>query len=207
MDELSKAFRRFIMRDMVFILGGGSVILSFLYYFDFVEKILELRWGFYVFIAGIAYVVGYAVQDGMSLLGIVTTRDYFKPNCFVKWMYERFCGAEWRDIKPFDSVNVRIIIDEKASEGHIKRLERTTSLRQIGTTMGPCGIISAMILFSRAWKAGCGFDTTFAMVISVFSLVLICLGRLKTAQYTELKYKLHTEIEAKKIRKEGGETQ
>jgi len=197
------------MRDIVFILGGGLVIFSLLHYFDNVQKVLELRWGFYLFVGGIAYVIGYAVQDGAGLLRIVTTRDYFKANWFVKFLYERFTGQDWKDIEPFDSVKVRITIDEKASGRSIGRLERYNSLRQIGTTIGPCGLISAIIFGLHLFKAKSEFAITLTVVAFILSLLLICLGWVKTAQYMQFLYRLFIEIKDKPSKpsrsKKGGE--
>jgi hypothetical protein len=185
------------MRDIVFIIGGGLVIFSLLHYFGHVQKILDLRWGFYLFIGGVAYVIGYAVQDGAGLLRIVTTRDYFKANWFVKFLYKRHTGQDWKDIEPFDSVKVRITIDEKASGRSIGRLERYNSLRQIGTTIGPCGLISTIIFGLHLCKAKCGFEITLRVVAFILSLLLICLGWVKTAQYTQFLYRLFIEIKDK----------
>jgi len=34
MEDLINAFRKFLIRDMSFIVGGGSVIISFLFVYD-----------------------------------------------------------------------------------------------------------------------------------------------------------------------------
>ncbi len=76
MNELVKALGRFIRRDLVFIFGGASVMISFLCYYgkwDSTPKIPEPSSLWIVFGVGIAYFIGYAIQDGSSLTPFVTT--------------------------------------------------------------------------------------------------------------------------------------
>lgn len=62
MNELVKALKNFIVRDIIYILGGASVIISFLYLFgkiDIIRK--ETPTVIFLFIAGIGYVIGYSI--------------------------------------------------------------------------------------------------------------------------------------------------
>ena len=66
MNEIIKAFSRFIGRDIPYLLGGASVIFSGAYLFgiSFNEKIFT---PYLVFICGVSYVVGFAIQEVFSL--------------------------------------------------------------------------------------------------------------------------------------------
>ena len=65
MDEFIKSFKSFLYRDIFYILGGSTVILSFLYFLDLVQ-ILKLETPLLVFGIGISYVIGYTVQETFS---------------------------------------------------------------------------------------------------------------------------------------------
>ena len=79
MGELVTALRHYIARDLVFLVSGGSVVATFLYVFSPVPILSGWPTISYVLAAGIAYVVGYAVQDICSLAGFVTTAPVQKP--------------------------------------------------------------------------------------------------------------------------------
>ncbi len=71
MDELVKAFQKFLMRDLSFIIGGGAVILSSLYAFDRLPgESTSTFW--HVLGVAFAYIVGYAIQDALSLCRIIS---------------------------------------------------------------------------------------------------------------------------------------
>src|SRR5437870_4459147 len=103
MDELVKALRHFIARDLVFVVSGSAVIGAFLYRFDRLSS-LEDSWLIFGLLAGVGYFVGYALQDGLSLTHLVTTEYVQRPNRFVQWLYQRFTRTEWRQIQTVDLV-------------------------------------------------------------------------------------------------------
>lgn len=159
MNELVKAIKQFIYRDVLFILGGSSVLSTALYFLiDLDPKCLAFKdilttkgipTAVYILGAGFAFVVGYAVQDFFSVVGLVTTADRFSPNCLVKCMYERFVRTDWQDLPEFDPEDVTRKIDTIKCEQARVRLERIIALMQIGTTVGPCFLVSAVFLVLR----------------------------------------------------------
>lgn len=183
MGELVKALGRFVSRDLIFVIGGGADVLSFLYLFNRLPSPC-LPAAYYVLGAGLAYVVGYAIQDLSCIIGLSTMADYFEPNRFVRWLYRRFTAESWSDIPSFDTIVAQreVYANQTAAE----LLERVTSLRQVGTTMGPCALISSACLLTRALSSGqlhwrC-FDIGLAVAAAVLGVGLVCLGWLKGAQ-------------------------
>ena len=61
MNELAKALKHFITRDILYLIGGGSVVCAFLYLFDRLT-LSPMPTAFYYLAAGIGYAVGYASQ-------------------------------------------------------------------------------------------------------------------------------------------------
>lgn len=161
MNELAKVFKNFIYRDIVYIIGGSCVILSFLHLFDktcIIRK--DTHTAIYLFLAGLAYVIGYCVQDTASWMGIVTTSSYFKPGPIRIWFYEHFTREKWENVFPNikdqkkEDREKKIFQRLKETEFKIKKKhraehERIISLMLIGTTIGPSGLVSAFLLLCK----------------------------------------------------------
>ena len=181
MDELVKALRHFITRDLVFVVSGSAVIGALLYRFERLPR-LEDSWLIFGLLAGVGYFVGYALQDGLSLTPLVTTAYVQRPNRFVQWLYRRFTRTEWRQIHTIDLVRARErITDEKT----LARLERIITLKQVGTAGGPSVAVCAVLFLSNWWASGAVFDLAVATAGAILGPVLICLGWLKGAQQAE----------------------
>ncbi len=153
MDELAKAFKDFIARDLIFIIGGSSVVLAFLYLFDCFRPYDAFPVPYYLIAAGIAYTVGYALQDFSCLIGFVTTaRLHLKPpSCFVQCLYSRFLREEpWKNTKGLDLDRAADWIKEKPHQR--AEYERIITLMQVGTTMGPCSLVSGVLVLLKLFS-------------------------------------------------------
>ena len=181
MVELIKALGRFVARDLVFIVGGSTVILSTAYAFDRRYPV-DLPATYYLLGAAFAYVLGYAIQDLFGLTPILTMADYFQPNCFVRWLYRRFTREQWQDIPAFDPYELDVTIRARESAG-LAFLERLVSIRQVGSTMGSCMLVAAIPVYLRAFsKEGDHTDLLLAVSATVLGIGLICLSWVKAAQ-------------------------
>lgn len=152
MDELAKAFKDFIARDLIFIIGGSSVVLAFLYLFDCFHPYDRFPVPYYLIAAGIAYTIGYALQDFFCLTPLVkTTYLYPTPsNCFVQCLYSRFLrGKPWADTQGLDLDRADDWIKEKPHQR--AEYERIITLMQVGTTMGPCSLVSGVLVLLKSF--------------------------------------------------------
>jgi len=165
MNELVKALKNFIVRDIIYIIGGASVILSFLYLFNKLDIIgKEIPTAVYLFLAGIAYVIGYCIQELFSLAHIVTTASYFEPWLILRRLYYSFLHRPWTDIFPdipdgeqrrehifrrLDEAELKI--QEKACPDNKAERERLISLMLVGTSIGPCSLVSGFLLLYKAY--------------------------------------------------------
>jgi cell division protein FtsW (lipid II flippase) len=104
MKELVKALKNFIVRDIIYIIGGAIVIISFLYLHNRMDFLLKHanddHTAVCLLLLGIAYAVGYCFQDTASWIGIVTTASYFRPWGILQWVYWRFEHRFWQNIFP-----------------------------------------------------------------------------------------------------------
>jgi len=129
--ELPKNIRQFIVRDLVFLTGGGSVLTSFLYCFDRLPR-KETPVAFYLLGAGVAYVIGCALQDLFSIARIVTTGPVPRPGKFLQFIYRSFTGEEWTDLERFDPSEARqairdIVRSDEAAVGLVSRQRDVTT--------------------------------------------------------------------------------
>ena len=169
MSKMAKSIRNFIVRDMTYIIGGISVILGFLYVWgkiDVSKKSINITIVpesaniiFYIIGIGLAYAVGYCLQEIFSLLHIVKTADYFRPWFPLRWLYRCLMGERWEDIFPdipkgrrrrWDVTKrlrrANITINEKASQDDKTHREWIASFIMVCTTLGPCALVSGMLL-------------------------------------------------------------
>jgi hypothetical protein len=173
MNELVKTLKNFIVRDMIYIVGGVCVIVSFLHLHGYLKKVIskDTNVAVYLFIAGLSYPVGYCIQEVASLIKIVTTGHDFEPGRVRTKLYERYTGSTWSifsDIKDGDRKKRREkIVKELDKAGRIfqcldaensirTELERIISHMQIGTAIGTCAVVSGLLLLFKAvpdfWK-------------------------------------------------------
>jgi len=187
MDDLVSALKHIIYRDLLYVIGGISVISSFLYLFQ-----LEPKWDLptlvYLFPIGIGYTIGYMIQDGMSIIGIVTTRLLTEPCPLLRWVYRRFTDQEWTKLEGFDAGKARMEFLEKSSERAMAEYQRIVVLKQIGSTMGSCLIVSFVLLSVKAYCTGSPFDISLAVAGLASGATFVTLDWLKAAQEANYLY-------------------
>ncbi|MDD5064161.1 MAG: hypothetical protein PHQ35_05300 [Phycisphaerae bacterium] len=193
MSKLVKSIRNFVVRDITYIVGGLSVILSFLYVWgkiDISKKAINItiipesaNIIFYVIGFGLAYAVGYCFQEIFSLLHIVKTADYFRPRFPLRWLYRCLIGEKWEDVFP-DIPKGRnrrwevtkrlrranIMINEKASPDDKIHREWMSSFIMVCTTLGPCAMVTGLLLL---WK---GIPTFFRNNLDIYAAVKPYIG-------------------------------
>lgn len=193
MDELVRGLSRFLYRDVLYMIGGTAVILSFLYLFDRVPS-STLPLAYYLFGGGIAYVVGYVAQEFFCLIGVCTTADYFQPYRPLRSLYHHFTREPWPMIERFNTIDAWIKISRDRTGTEL--FERILFHKQVGTTMGPCAVLSALFLFARRWNPGAlpsSFDTALAGAAFFLGVVLLLLGWLKGVQQIRWLHALNEE--------------
>lgn len=190
MSELIKALRNFITRDLLYVVGGTSVIAAFLYLFDRLpdsDPPIEVS----LFVAGIGYVVGYAIQDGLSLTRIVNTEYLQRPPWWVRKLYRVNTGHEWSVSVNVDVATAMMVVVEKSPPRVLAELNRIITLKHVGTTMGSSGLVASVMLIVRAAMRDDQFDTALAAGCSIMTIVLILLAWLQSAHQTAMTMALY----------------
>jgi len=177
MDMLLNAFRRFIARDLVFIISGGAVVGTFLYLFDRLPTSSD-SWVIYALLAGVGYFTAYATQEVFCVFHLITTTPVAKPSSFVQWLYERYDRKSWQPIglEP-DEARQRFTDEEQWAE-----FQRIVTLQLVGTAGGSSIILCGLMFLLKWWLQPNLFHLTVAFAGVLLGALLICLSWLKGAQ-------------------------
>lgn len=190
MDELTKGLQKFLARDLTFLVGGSGVLIAFLHIYGKLP-LLPSTGPLVVLPVALAYVVGYVVQEIFTVCHVVRTKAEPMPPPFARWLYRTF--ERKLDWQPTPRDDYKAAKQWLYAEGTPQRLrddhERVESLKQVGTTLGPCTLLAGVIL-ATGWVSGrLGIQIPFEVAVPVLSLalggILIALGWLKVTQQPE----------------------
>lgn len=201
MDELTKALRNFLTRDVIYIIGGFSVLLSFLAFFGRANLRFLEQGGVMIclFLVGLSYVVGFGMQELFCLIGLLTTSFACEPRrCLFKWFYRRYTRQEWNEIPESDQDKVYTLIDEKASPKSHDELERIVCLLLLCTTMGSCSTVSGILLVVKGGLIGCCPMVWIGGVVFFFGLLFMLLSHIKAAEHRRYVYNLSVYLKEQK---------
>ncbi len=185
MDKLIETLKDFITRDLLYVVGGGTVGLSFCFLFD-VPIPQSPSTAMSLLAAGIAYGIGYAIQDGLSLTRIVTTAPVVTPGRVVQSLYRQFVRTDWSQIDSAEFTKAQDLFTTIASDRDYTQWNRIVSLKHIGSTLGSSGLVAALLLVASAvGEDGEARSVALALGSLVVSLTLIALSWVKGAQQSQ----------------------
>lgn len=147
MDTFFKAFEKFIFRDLSFLLGGSVVLATLMY-------VCRRLPGsdppiFKAFLAaGVAYTIGYSLQVLFEIVRLVRTKAGYSPSWAGGLLYRLYDRKNAEDVDSAEYERAKLWLYEKAPQRFRDDHERTESLKQIGTAVGPCFALAAVILFA-----------------------------------------------------------
>lgn len=189
MNELVKALSKFINRDIPYVMGGSAVILCFLYLFD-IKIPKEFPLPITLLIVGIAYVLGYAIQDGISFTLITNTSMIVTPNKLMKKLFKKWAREDWNVPDDFDSIGVYLALYNDQKIDVLAPIERIIFLKHIGTTMGASFLVCTILLGIKSVSQPTALNISISTVTLIFSILLIFLGWLQVMQLNSTLYKL-----------------
>jgi hypothetical protein len=194
-ETLLKNLGTTIVRDLIYVLGGASILFAFLYRFNFLSQ-SSVDIFIKIFLVGLAWIIGYATQEIFCIFGLVTTA-YKKPNKFLIFLLNRFAiPRDWSNM-PVDGkglLKARLCIEKHCSTQTFGRIERTINLKQLGSTMGPCLLITFIIILSKLLfiKDINNYDWPLAIMSIILSLIFILINRLKVAEQYYLEWEIYS---------------
>lgn len=185
MNEFVKSLRNFLARDLLYIIGGTCVVASFLYLFGKLpEKQPPIP--YLIILAGVAYAIGYAVQDSMSFFPIVTSRHIDGPGKLSRCYYLFFTGIKWETVSErvnFPEDYYRAV--DNMSERKIEEFRRLITLKHIGTAIGSNLLVSFAFLAIKYFSECKPFDGWIALFSLVLAVLLIVQSWVKGLQQTQ----------------------
>lgn len=192
MDELAKTLKDFITRDLLYIVGGGTAGLSFCYLFE-VAVPPSPSTALALLGAGIAYGVGYAIQDGLSLTPIVTTAPVVNPGPIVRFLYRRCVRTAWSPIEPAAFKTAQEAFTTIATDRDYAQWNRIVSLKHIGSTLGSAGLVAALLLVAAAAVRSEGKSVAVALAAGalILSAMLLGLSWVKGGQQSQFVLSIH----------------
>ncbi|MBT3029302.1 MAG: hypothetical protein KME48_19255 [Candidatus Thiodiazotropha sp. (ex Ctena orbiculata)] len=182
--ELFSTLKDFLYRDIFYVLGGVTVLLSIILTFDIPIKFTGWT-GVYLAIFG--YVVGYVLQEVVSIIGLTTTA-YREPHDLIKKIGHRFAPSEdWEALPPPNMVDLSLLrkcLDEHCEDSCQKRINRTVNLKQVCSSMGSSLSVTTILLFIAAYLhyPNEKWFIPLAVASAVLSIALIAVNWLKQTQ-------------------------
>lgn len=185
-EDLLKTFNYFITRDLIYILSGGTLMLSTLHFYDRLPP-HDFPTAAFIFSAGIAHVIGYAVQELFCLTRLCSTAP---KDTVWQWVITLFNFYEGRDFPKGENASgkFRTLVADPNNK-NMGEFQRIITLRMISTAMAPSLLISAIPLLMRwKWISQDSFDWALGLIAILLGFILWVLGWLKAAQMTSFLY-------------------
>jgi hypothetical protein len=191
MENLVKALGRLATRDIPHIIGGASVILSFLYLFANLSIPIDLSTPEVLLFVGIAYVVGYTIQDTLGLTPIINSSIVVRPGAFLKWLYKKWARTEWEVAKNFDIYREYVQMYIHLNFEQTTAIERIIFLKTIGNSTGSNWLVASLLLGIKGLNTPTTFNISLAVSAFIISVILILLGWLQGLQAIKALFELH----------------
>lgn len=184
MSDFFKAFEKFLFRDVSFLLGGSVVVACGMYVFRRLPGADPPT--FKILIAGgVAYAVGYTLQEFFTLAYLVRTKAGYSPNWLGKLLYRLFDRRATQPVDPDEYERAKSWLYEQAPQRFRDDHERTESLKQVGTSLGPSFLVASAILFLNTPVADPSFEVAASRGLALLGFALWLLGWLKVTQQAQ----------------------
>jgi hypothetical protein len=182
--EMPKHLGVFISRDIAYALSGVGVEVCLLYKFDRLQH-LDLSLAPSLFVAGVGWAIGAALQLSFSTFGLVTTEWVRKPNRISEWFYHRTTGKKWDSRDSEDENANSALRDVLKDESRRAPYERLVTHVIAGASLAPSALLSSALVTWKAVQSGSTFDITLASGLFMLAVVLTLLNRVKAMEMTQ----------------------
>ncbi len=197
-DDWARMARHYAARDAALIIGGTSLLLCLRFCFPDVAFYIvgsDVSGPDYLLLVGIAYVLGYFVQEALSIVSptrVTTSTHMERPGRCLKWAYERCTHAklEWSQLRDYDEDDATIYINRKQSERNQADYERMTAHLVMCMAIGSCWMLAGCILIVRALFVSSSNVFLFGGVMLGLGCCLVFLGRVKAIRIKKFQHDL-----------------
>ena len=155
-DVVGDVYENFLMRDLTFVFSGSLLLASAKYAYggkliDTIDLISENGLTFIIFLA-ISYFIGLIIQEGFLIFQEFVAKVFKTEKRLVKM--------------DLNSAVLMARIYEKYGFDPIRRIERTSYLKQVGAAIGFASLISAFILL---------FNEFYICALIFFVITIVCI--------------------------------
>ena len=179
LSNLIKALSDFISRDIMYLVGGGSIFVT-LYYVSEQSLPNDYPAPMWLLAAGMAYGTGYAIQEILCLFPFLTTAPVFSPGRFTRWLYRRFTLDDWRSVERSDWEMNHQRFYVRAKDRNFAEYQRILALMQIGSTLGANWLVCSIILWIYAGLHAAKCQFTLTEIVLASSTLGLSLGLIST---------------------------
>ena len=203
MNEFVKSFRQFIYRDVFYLVGGSTVMVSYVYSFLNVDEIIVYLmtnpW-LVVYFLVISFPVGYLVQFISNGLHLTTSDIPNDPGLLLKWLYKQFRYTKYTiNGKTARSHETKVYERLSLESRNLGRLERLVALKQMGTTLGPCFITAGLFILMKDFSSCLWLENRHILVpLLIGGILLTISGWLKVMDQADLIEELYTILPLKR---------
>jgi len=187
METLVRALGRFVSRDIPRVLGGMSVVISFLLLFD-LSIPYDASTPVILFAAGVAYVLGYLLEGILSMTPLINTSVVVQAPKLMQRLYRSWARRPFSVPTSFDSYAEYFRMYAEATPESTAAIERIITLKHIGTTMGANWLVCSLLLGIKCGLQYTHLYVALAVMALVASLALITLGWLQALQVNQALY-------------------
>ena len=179
MDELAKAFKNFLYRDLFYVLSGLMMLicartLGMPNLADFLPDDTARL----VFVIGCAYALALANQEAWSQTPIIKTHHLPSYNCWLLGIYRRHTRTEWAQ---GDDLNRKAVCEDAD-------YLRAINMKQLGASVGT-SLLTCSILLAIAAARGTDGAAKAAGLALALSIVFIHVAWLHNMRQTAFRAK------------------
>jgi hypothetical protein len=213
LDGLANLVKHFIIRDIIYAIGGGLLIMSIVYAAGALREELEFLGKaptvISLLLIGTSWAIGYAVSDGLGgVLPMLFMRkkematgsfsakggpkfwpfvrpDFIDvPQELPKRLFQSFSQQAW------EARDQKVTVDDvrAAAAALIDRefgsYHRTVLLRHLGTAVGACGLLASVITLVGVAYNHSPLGWWFSIGGFLISVLLLMIGWIKALQQT-----------------------
>jgi hypothetical protein len=187
-EALAKILRHFIVRDTVYIAGGGMLVTTILYVFGHLDErtLSQVPGAFYFLAVAVCHPIGFAVADAASTLcpRLIPAHALWRPRRLTQCFFERLTRSPWHDVK--------VDTDKVKNEAEMEALKdfgpyhRLVMLRHVGIVNGLSAALSSLVLgFGLYWRGVAAYDVTLVLLAAIVGFCLLIAGGVKAAQQAD----------------------
>jgi hypothetical protein len=175
-DELAKAFKNFLYRDVFYVLSGLMILLCARELGTVrVDNFLHDDTARLVFYVGFAYALAIANQEFWSQFPFVVTHVQSSYNWWLLGIYKRHTGSDW--FKGDDALSKSVCEDSDYL--------RAINIKQLGSSLGTGLLTCAILLFIAAChgKEATGPAAALAGLLAIIFIHLSWLHNMRQSAF------------------------